>query len=150
MSNQDHFDGIDPTSPSKSRRGRPRTDLNTVKPTVGHRIKELRRLHGHTQAHLAQRINIANKQILRYEGGKMQVPVDRLHQIACLYNVSLDSFFEDRQPSELEAPSHRLVMRLARSAMHLDLKRLRAVIVLIEAHNPGPTEIDAEGEYHNA
>lgn len=61
------------------------------KKAVGFRIKQLRRKESMTQQQLAERLCYATeRQVQRIENGEISCPVDRLMEIAQIFNISTD------------------------------------------------------------
>lgn len=61
------------------------------KKAVGFRIKQLRRKESMTQQQLAERLCYATeRQVQRIENGEISCPVDRLMEIAQIFNTSTD------------------------------------------------------------
>ncbi|MEA2753815.1 MAG: hypothetical protein QOJ54_104 [Aliidongia sp.] len=140
-------------TPPKPRSGRHRGPGCTITPATGARIKKLRIIHGHTQADLGRIIGVAYQSIHKYETGRANIQVERLRQISILYNVTLDSFFEDVSYPGFNTitsmPRNRTVMQIADEARHLNPKTLRALLSLIRAHAPSPTPAQSPtGDQH--
>jgi transcriptional regulator with XRE-family HTH domain len=123
-----------------------------ITPAIGARIKKLRIIHGHTQADLGRIIGVAYQTMHKYETGRASVPVERLRQISILYNVTLDSFFEDVSYPNfnriIPMPRNRTVMQIADEARNLNPKTLRALLSLIRAHAPSATPAHSNGGQH--
>lgn len=61
------------------------------KKAVGFRIKQLRRKESMTQQQFAERLCYATeRQVQRIENGEISCPVDRLMEIAQIFNISTD------------------------------------------------------------
>lgn len=60
----------------------------------GQRIKYFRELHNHKREWLADKLNINVTQVSRIENNQSKLTVDRLYQIAKLFNVSIFDLFE--------------------------------------------------------
>lgn len=60
----------------------------------GQRIKYFRELNNHKREWLADKLNINVTQVSRIENNQSKLTVDRLYQIARLFNVSIFDLFE--------------------------------------------------------
>jgi transcriptional regulator with XRE-family HTH domain len=60
---------------------------------VGARIRERRTDLGLTQRQLADRINLAPPQVLRYERGSLRLSAGRFYEIARALNMPIDYYF---------------------------------------------------------
>ncbi len=58
--------------------------------TLGHRLQQLRKEKGLTQAALAEQIAISLPQLVRYETKEVQPTADTLKKIANVFGVSID------------------------------------------------------------
>jgi len=57
---------------------------------IGDRIRWLRNNKGMTQADLAERLNMSDQQILRWENGKSDPSADAIYKLAKIFNVTGD------------------------------------------------------------
>lgn len=73
----------------------------------GMRIKELRKMHGHTQEELAEQLGISAGHMGKIETGTKGVSIDLMVVISALFNVSLDYLILGKEP-ELEVLKHKL------------------------------------------
>lgn len=60
------------------------------KTMIGDRIRWLRNKNGMTQADLAERLNMSDQQILRWENGKSDPSAENVVKLAKLFNVTGD------------------------------------------------------------
>lgn len=60
------------------------------KKMIGDRIRWLRNKNGMTQADLAERLNMSDQQILRWENGKSDPSAENVVKLAKLFNVTGD------------------------------------------------------------
>lgn len=58
------------------------------------RIKELRKIHGHTQDYVASAIGVVRQTYSHYETGKRTPNPEILFKLAGLYNISLDDLIQ--------------------------------------------------------
>lgn len=57
---------------------------------IGARLLELRKEYNYTQSQLAELLGIGRTTIAAYESGQASIPLNRLNELARLYNVSTD------------------------------------------------------------
>lgn len=75
-------------------------------------LRELRKSYNYSQEFVASQLNITRQTYSHYETGRITPPVNSLHNLAKLYNISLDSFLEflisdqDIPKSEPEIPKN--------------------------------------------
>jgi transcriptional regulator with XRE-family HTH domain len=74
-----------------------------LKIIICNKIKQLRKKHGYSQEEVAEMLNMGQNTYSQLESGKTKLDIERLHQIACLYKVSLNELL-----SELPTP-HNLI-----------------------------------------
>jgi len=67
------------------------TPIDTV---IGVRLRAVRLQAGWSQSELAARLNVTFQQIQKYEKGSNRLSAASLHQIAQLFKLPLDYFFE--------------------------------------------------------
>lgn len=58
------------------------------------RLRELREDNDLLQKQIAITLNITRQQYQLYESGKREIPLDKLKQLALLYNTSVDYLLE--------------------------------------------------------
>lgn len=71
----------------------------------GQRIKYFRELNGHKREWLAEKLNINVTQVSRIENNQSKLTVDRLYEIAKLFNVSIFDLFEAEFIGPMDAAS---------------------------------------------
>lgn len=59
------------------------------------RLKELRLEYGYSQKYVAEQLNISRQAISKWENGRSYPDIDNLRLLSALYDVSLDSFFQN-------------------------------------------------------
>ena len=69
---------------------------------IGKNIAELRKSHGMTQLELAEKLNYSDKAISKWERGEVTTDILVLKEVADLFGVSLDYFFEEEHPKQSE------------------------------------------------
>lgn len=74
-------------------------DLNKF---ASEKMKELRIRNNMTQKQLAQELNVTQQQIARYENNKRKFKQDLLFKLAKYFNVSIDSFFPNKEEEDLK------------------------------------------------
>jgi transcriptional regulator with XRE-family HTH domain len=80
--------------------------------TLGERIKQLRQQRGWSQAQLAKKLNVHQKQISGYERGIHSPSIELLIRMAELLDVSLDYIaFENRQDKNIVPIADRELMQ---------------------------------------
>ena len=66
-------------------------------PTLGKRIREIRKFSGMTQQELAEKSNLSMMSIRRYENGSRTPNFETLQKIACALNVKFDEILHVNQ-----------------------------------------------------
>lgn len=81
---------------------------------LGKKVKRLRQERGWSQEQLAQKLNIHQKQISKYERGIHIPSVEVLVHIASIFNVSLDymTFGDSENTTHLHIADRELIRRL--------------------------------------
>lgn len=72
------------------------------KEAICRKIRSLRRKHGYSQEEVAARLNMGQNTYSQLEAGKTKIDVERLHQIASLYNISVHDILEELPPPPAE------------------------------------------------
>lgn len=72
----------------------------------GQRIKYFRELNNHKREWLAEKLNINVTQVSRIENNQSKLTVDRLYQIAKLFNVSIFDLFEAEYIGPMDTASY--------------------------------------------
>lgn len=80
----------------------PLKEMSNVDIHVGNKIKDLREARGWRHAFLAKVLDVSLQQVLKYENGANRVSASLLFQIANVFNVSTDHFFEGLPQTKLE------------------------------------------------
>ncbi len=62
----------------------------------GNRLYDLRRRAGLTQAALAEKLDVTNKAVSKWENGKAKPTTNMLRKLSALYGVSVEQLLEDR------------------------------------------------------
>lgn len=57
---------------------------------IGHKIKQLRDLHGMSKTHLSQKVETSVKNISDYESGLKSIPVHIFFRISQEFNISIN------------------------------------------------------------
>ena len=71
---------------------------------IGGQVRAMRLRAGFTQERLAEALGITPQQVQKYESGANKLNTDRLQQMATIFNVPVQSFFEqDEEVLPLEA-----------------------------------------------
>ncbi len=71
---------------------------------VGARVRMRRTLLGMTQSDLGELLGMSFQQVQKYENGKNRISASRLYDLARVFDVSVEHFFED-MPPEVAASS---------------------------------------------
>lgn len=66
---------------------------------LGNRIRAMRQCRKLSVAYVARLTGCAPQKLLRYERGDIRMNVDMLYQLSCVFQCSVDDFFEG-VPSE--------------------------------------------------
>lgn len=62
---------------------------------IGNNIKFLRQKNNYTQEQLAERLGVSYQAVSKWETNSNTPDISLLHQIASLFNVSIDALFSD-------------------------------------------------------
>jgi transcriptional regulator with XRE-family HTH domain len=76
---------------------------------VGIKIRDTRQNMSMSQTALAQACGITFQQIQKYENGGNRVSASRLWQLAAIFNVSIDYFFEGLASHHLDSKTIKLI-----------------------------------------
>lgn len=69
------------------------SENHKISEIIGHKIKLIREYHHLSLKELADEIGICEFEQLKYEKGKVRIPVDKLKKYADYFEISLLSFF---------------------------------------------------------
>ncbi len=83
---------------SKPHHGRGTGKPHPVDVHVGARVRLRRVLHGMTQTVLANALGLTFQQVQKYERGINRISASRLFELARVFDVSVEYFFEDMPP----------------------------------------------------
>ncbi len=83
---------------SKPRYGRGTTKPHPVDIHVGARVRIRRTLLGMNQTKLGEELGLTFQQVQKYENGKNRISASRLYDLARVFDVSVEHFFEDMPP----------------------------------------------------
>ena len=89
---------------SKPRYGRGTGKPHPVDIHVGARVRMRRTLLGMNQTKLGEELGLTFQQVQKYENGKNRISASRLYDLARVFDVSIEHFFED-MPPEIAARS---------------------------------------------
>lgn len=64
---------------------------------LGNKIYELRKMNGLTQQQLAEKLDVSNKAVSKWELGETTPELDNIHQLAAIFNVSYDYLLSDKE-----------------------------------------------------
>jgi transcriptional regulator with XRE-family HTH domain len=73
---------------------------------IGNNIAKLRKNRGWSQINLATQLNITQKVVSDYETNKRKPPIDRLPDIANLFNISVDKLLDNAAIQTESATQH--------------------------------------------
>ena len=71
---------------------------------VGDRIRYLRAAEGMTQANMAEELGMTTSAYSKIERAEINIPLNRVYQIAEVLEVPVISFFEEEQPYLVKEP----------------------------------------------
>jgi len=74
---------------------------------IGTNIRKLRKSNGWTQVELAQKLKLTQQAITAYELGKKKPPIEKLPDIAGLFNVSIEDLI-GKKTLKIKADAQRL------------------------------------------
>lgn len=69
---------------------------STFKTIVCKRLLQLRKIHGYTQQEVAKKLQISQNAYSELESGKRKMDIDRLRQLAGLYDVTMNYLVEEQ------------------------------------------------------
>ena len=72
--------------------------ISPIDAHVGARVRLRRKLQGMTQAGLGDAIGLTFQQVQKYERGTNRISASRLYDLARVFDVPVDYFFEDMPP----------------------------------------------------
>ncbi len=80
--------------------GLPRNQIKYVKPNpvdvhIGRRLNQIRELNGYSRQYVADNLDISPQQVQKYELGKSRLYGSRLYDVAALFHVPVDFFFDE-------------------------------------------------------
>ena len=74
------------------------------KTIICRKIKELRKQYGYTQLEVATLLNMSQNTYSDMESGKTKIDIERLYQIAQLYNISISKLLPPPPQIKLQSP----------------------------------------------
>ena len=77
---------------------------------IGEQLKAVRELHGYSQTYIASLIGTSQQHYGKYELDKVEIPLNRLIQLADFYGVSLDYLCGREHDKEKENLRNALLM----------------------------------------
>lgn len=105
--------------------------LQKIDRNIGKKIKSRRIFLGMSRQDLAEKMNITQQQIQKYETGINRISASRLLGLAQALNVNVNYFYEDSaavQTEELNEEGQRMCIEVARNFMRIDNKGFKAAI----------------------
>ncbi|MDR2464194.1 MAG: helix-turn-helix domain-containing protein [Holosporales bacterium] len=80
---------------------------------IGKKLRERRKKAGFTLEHVSAALQVTYQQIQKYESGKNKIPIDKLYDCACLFQVPVQYFFEEipLSQSSLEIVEDKFVLQ---------------------------------------
>ncbi|MCZ7862403.1 helix-turn-helix transcriptional regulator [Agrobacterium salinitolerans] len=72
---------------------------------VGQNLRNLRSLHGMSQTNLGDQLGITFQQIQKYEKGTNRVAASTLYELARIFGVAIDAFFQGADETKKETAS---------------------------------------------
>jgi transcriptional regulator with XRE-family HTH domain len=103
-----------------------------IRKAFGRRVKELRKQKKWTQKELADKLDVRFSQLNKYECGLHVPPVDKIIQLAELFDTTVDFLLTGNRTDERPLHNVRLVERL-RALEDFNTDDQEAVIKLIDA-----------------
>ena len=85
---------------------------------VGHRLREVRIMHGLTQTQLGERLGISFQQVQKYEKGTNRIGSSRLWDMCNILDVPVSFFFDGFNDTSLE--DEKISRRALQLAKELD------------------------------
>ena len=81
--------------------------MKDIKSIIAKNLTDLRKLHGLTQAQLAEQINYSDKAVSKWERGEASMDIETLFRLAELFHVDIDYFFEENASENVEHYSNK-------------------------------------------
>lgn len=107
-------------------------DTDEIKKAFGRRVKELRKQRGWTQKDLAARLAVRFSLLNKYESGIHVPPVDKLVELAEIFDTSVDYLLTGDEKEEVPLHNRRLIERL-RELEGFQAEDQNTVIQLLDA-----------------
>lgn len=76
--------------------------MKDIKGIIAKNLTELRKANGLTQAQLAEQINYSDKAVSKWERGESSIDIETLFQLAELFHVDIDYFFQENASENIE------------------------------------------------
>ena len=109
--------------------------MEDIKLVIAENISSLRRVHGMTQAELAERINYSDKAVSKWERGESVPDISVLKEIADIFNVSVDYLITSDHTEEAVKPAvndrRRLINRVSVTSISVILVWLVATLSFV-------------------
>ena len=86
--------------------------MQSIKDSLGIRIKELRKEHSMTQEHLAELIGIDPRNLIKIENGQTFPRVQTLDKIIEIFNITPDEIFKSDHLRDVETLKHKIIEKL--------------------------------------
>lgn len=100
---------------------------------IGQNFRLLREQAGLTQKDIARMLGVSFQQIQKYERGENRLPVDRLHALKNILDVSYDAFFKGLDKAVIPDKSwpeklYRRLIEIENPALQNKIKRVIAIM----------------------
>ena len=98
---------------------------------IGEKIKELRTAHNMSQEQLAEALNVTRQSVSKWETGKANPDMDKLIQLANLFEVSIGALTETEEEKEPETKSYEEIALEGEAIERLQRKLFRWRMVAV-------------------
>ncbi len=106
-------------------------EIMTLKQKVGNRIKYLRKLHGHSQDYLAEKLNINKDRISKTERGLIFINDNFLEKLCKFYSLKESYFFTFSQINDSN-DRDKLIESINAELTELNIRKLKKVEKMIQ------------------
>ena len=103
----------------------------TLKQKVGNRVKYLRKLHGHSQDYLAEKLDINKDRISKTERGLIFINDSFLEKLCKFYSLKESYFFTFSQINDSN-DRYKLIERINAELSELNIRKLNKVEKMIQ------------------
>lgn len=101
---------------------------------IGQRLKDLRKRHGFTQVELANKIEVSESTISRYERDEIEPTITTAYRMAIAFGCSIDYLVKEVEDVALKDSSEiKEMIAIIQDLSNEDFKAVRTVIAAFQA-----------------